>query len=73
MDKCPHCGNDDSYSYKVYGIVDERTGSFENPYNEESVELHYTRAWPIWAKCDKCGKRIRLTDIGKPSESPSET
>lgn len=62
-EKCPHCGNDDTYSYKVYGLVDYRTGAFGLDGYDESGEIRETRPWPTYAKCNKCGKRIRLRDL----------
>ena len=63
MDKCPHCGSEDSYSYKVYGLVEHRVGLFGNPEMDEMVDLEQTRPWPIWARCYKCKRRIKLPTI----------
>lgn len=59
--KCPHCGSDDSYSYKIYGMIDWRCGTFGGI--EETIDFTYSKPWPKYAKCDKCGKRIKLSDI----------
>lgn len=61
MTKCPHCGSDDSYSYTVYGLVELRGGAFGHPESDEAIELRYTKPLPKYAKCDKCGKRIKLS------------
>ena len=67
MDRCPHCLSDDSYSYNVHGVYLQYTGLFgEGQQSEESTEIGYyiNHKRPVFAKCDNCGKQIKLSELG---------
>lgn len=58
---CPHCHGTSGFTWKDYGITHEKIqvwgGSIEQ---RETVEMHYTRQSPVWARCIDCKKRVKI-------------
>ena len=64
MKKCPHCGNTDSYHYNEWGTVMQYTGIFaQGRCSEENVDFKYIGPPAKMAKCGKCGRMVKLSDI----------
>lgn len=61
---CPHCGSEDSYSFFYYGFIHQITGIFgKGRAGEECIVVLNKNKLPVFAKCDACGRRIRLKDL----------
>ena len=66
MDECPNCFSNDSYSYNIHGIYLNYVGLFgEGRQSEECTDIGYytNHKRPVFAKCDNCGKQIRLSKL----------
>jgi len=64
FEECPHCGCKASYSFSDYGATLWYTGIFgKGRIGEECTTITHTRPAPKLAKCDECGKQIKLADL----------
>jgi hypothetical protein len=61
LEACPHCGSTDCFHYAEYGCIVNYTGTFGGTI--EHTEIGYTRPPAVYAKCDECGKKIKLSDL----------
>lgn len=56
MNKCPHCGSEDSFEY-IATLVTLRIGEWGKDVDEE-VRIEYS-VFPKTVKCSSCGKRVK--------------
>ena len=62
IDRCPHCSSTDGYSFKDYGHTIFYTGRFgQGRAGEEATEMKSKSKPPVYAYCDSCGKKIKLS------------
>lgn len=63
MTKCPHCGVADEIYYNNYSVYIEYFMNWKGEHEDYNIK-YYTKP-PVYGKCSNCGKRIRLSEVGK--------
>lgn len=58
LQACPNCGSTDAFHYSEHGCVLDYVGTFGG--SIEHTQIRYTRPAAVYAKCDQCGKKIKL-------------
>ncbi len=62
LQACPHCGSKEGYAFILHGVAMKYAGWFGRGRDSETVvEQRQKLAAPKFAKCEACGKQIRIS------------